>query len=642
MEINLTLTAKTLQLAAQLDHSVTTGGVLYVKNVPERTYLAVTPKQWIILKKFQTSHTVPAVLEAIIDERICPPLGEFYELILKAVRAHILITPGYTVPSVGATTWPLALKPKRMRYGMWALLLVGLGLTLTLRPTIPHNVTDVLAGLGLLGLTAVIGAVFGASLIRGAGGEVYISRNWFIQSADLCMLSPEDQKVIWLAPIATFVACTGLLAWYRPEWSFLPLMGLILMLRPILFGRMSHFFRVQAKRRLSDAEHDHIFPPNRSPRSRWKLLVVNLSNPTTWVEIAYGIGWTVLLAYFVGILTEVPPWTTEFWKNQGPLLAIGLLGSLALLGAAYAGVELYIYAQRRTAHRRKKLRKLYRRWYGRKALLTDENARLRAVLRCPLLRTLPPTATHAIAKAFHAHPVGAWRILHDFDQPVKEVSLVLSGKVGVYRKIRSGRRVLHQVLQEDDLVGLHAIADQMHPQFQYRCLTPVVLLQMERAVADELILSRVKPAQITNLVQKMPFLARLSLCRNWHMQAVQRFAELSRIQDYKEGDIILQEGYYSENFFIIFEGEALTTKGGKRRNVMRAGTFFGEIGLLQNSNATAQVTARDGTRCLCIPRREFLRFVAHNYTVAMELERVSSQRLGHPIFPLTPGNYRTL
>ena len=123
MEINLTLTAKTLQLAAQLDHSVTTGGVLYVKNVPERTYLAVTPKQWIILKKFQTSHTVPAVLEAIIDERICPPLGEFYELILKAVRAHILITPGYTVPSVGATTWPLALKPKRMRYGMWALLL---------------------------------------------------------------------------------------------------------------------------------------------------------------------------------------------------------------------------------------------------------------------------------------------------------------------------------------------------------------------------------------------------------------------------------------------------------------------------------------------------------------------------------------
>jgi len=399
---------------------------------------------------------------------------------------------------------------------------------------------------------------------------------------------------------------------------------------------------VQAGRRLSDSEHNHTFPPNRTPRLRWKLLVTNLGNPATWVEILYGIIWTMLLSYYVGILTDMPPWTMEFWQKQGPLLAIGILAALGLLGAIYGGLELYLYAHSRTAHRRKKLRKLYRRWFGRKRLLTDENARLRAVLRSPLLRTLPPTSTHAIAKAFHAHEAGAWTTLHNFDQPVTDVSLILSGAVGVYRKLRSGRRVLHQVLQEDDLVGLHAVADQMHPQFLYRTMTPVVLLRMERAVADELILSRVKPTQVTNLVQKLPFLARLSLCRNWHMQAVQRFAELSRIQDFEAGDVILQEGYYSENFFVIFEGEAQTTKNGKRKNIMRAGSFFGEIGLLQNSNATAQVAARAGTRCLCIPRREFLRFVAHNYTVALELERVSSQRLGRPIFPLTPGNYRTI
>jgi CRP-like cAMP-binding protein/uncharacterized integral membrane protein len=642
MEINLTLTAKTLQLAAHLDHSVTSGGVLYVKNVPERTYLAVTPKQWILLKKFQTSHTVPAVLEAVIDERICPPLGEFYELILKAVRAHILVTPGYTVPSVGAATWPLVMKPKTLRYGLWALLWFGIGLTVALPPSIPKTIPDALAGLALTVLAAAIGAALTGSLIRGAGGEVYVSHRWFIRTADLCMLPPADQQVILIAPLAVFAACTGLLAWHKTEWSLFPLLGFLVTLRPIFFGRVSQLIRVHAKRRLSDSEHDHIFPPNRTPRSRLKLLSISLGNPTTWVEIVYGIVWTMLLAYFVGLLTKMPPWTMAFWTTQGPLLAIGILGSLAVLGAAYVGTELYIYAHNRTAHRRKKMRKTYRRWFGRKRLLTDENARLRAVLRSPLLRTLPPTATHAIAKAFHAQQAGAWKCLHDFDQPVTEVSLILSGTVGVYRKLRSGRRVLHQVLQEDDLVGLHAVADQMHPQFLYRTMTPVVLLRMERAVADDLILSRVKSSAVTNLVLKLPFLARLSLCRNWHMQAVQRFAELSRIQDYKPGDVILQEGYYSENFFIIFEGEAQTTKAGKRRGVMRAGSFFGEIGLLQNSNATAQVSTREEARCLCIPRREFLRFVAHNYTVALELERVSSQRLGRPIFPLTPGNYRTI
>ncbi|MDB6126605.1 MAG: hypothetical protein JWM35_501, partial [Verrucomicrobia bacterium] len=34
-------------------------------------------------------------------------------------------------------------------------------------------------------------------------------------------------------------------------------------------------------------------------------------------------------------------------------------------------------------------------------------------------------------------------------------------------------------------------------------------------------------------------------------------------------------------------------------------------------------------------------FVTHNYTVALELERVSSKRLGHPIFPLRKANLRT-
>ncbi|MDQ5978097.1 MAG: Cyclic nucleotide-binding protein [Verrucomicrobiota bacterium] len=37
-----------------------------------------------------------------------------------------------------------------------------------------------------------------------------------------------------------------------------------------------------------------------------------------------------------------------------------------------------------------------------------------------------------------------------------------------------------------------------------------------------------------------------------------------------------------------------------------------------------------------------MRFVTHNFTVALELERVSSKRLGHPIFPLSPGNFRPL
>jgi hypothetical protein len=60
---------------------------------------------------------------------------------------------------------------------------------------------------------------------------------------------------------------------------------------------------------------------------------------------------------------------------------------------------------------------------------------------------------------------------------------------------------------------------------------------------------------------------------------------------------------------------------------------------MQNSCPNASVIANNGTRCLRIPRTELLRFVTHNYTVALEIERMSSERLGRPLFPLSLGDF---
>ena len=642
MEINLILTAKSWQLASQLERTKPFGGVQMVKNIPERTYLAVTPKQWQVLARFGDTHTVPQVLESIIADRICPALGEFHELILKAVRARVLVEPRQTVAAIPAANWSLAVKPARLRYVLWPLFLVGLGFTLALRPAVPATVVDVAAGLVATVLAGLLGAGLAASLLRGADGEVYIVRRWIIRTTDACMLSPADQQLVALAPLAIMAAATGFLTWQRPEWSFFPMLGLLVLLRPILKGRISWMIRVQSSQRLSDADHAYAFPPNRTPRVRWRQLRDGLRSPTTWLEIGYGAIWTLLLIYLVGGLTDMSPWQLDFWRSHGPRLGFALIGSLALFGVIYVGSEFYLFAADQALSRRRALKRWYRRWFGRNSLPTDESARLREVLRSPLLRMLPPPEQRAVAKAMKAHRAGAWHLLHESGQPVSHVSLILSGKVGVYRKLPAGRRILIQVLCEDNLVGLHAIADPEHPHFLYRTLTPVLLLQLDWAQAQELVIAKFTATTLANQVQKLPFLARIGLSQNWHIQAIQRCAEISSIVNYKDDDVILAHGFYSDSFFIIFEGEAKITRKGRVQGVIRAGDFFGEIGLLQNSNTTAQVTACAGTRCLCIPRRDFLRFVAHNYTVALELERVSSARLGYPIFPLSPGNFRTL
>lgn len=642
MEINLILTANKWQLAAQLEKTKPFGGVMIVKNVPERTYLAVTPLQWQVLSRFQEARMAPQVLEGIIDDRVCPALGEFYELILKAVRARILVAPDESITEVPAVNWGLALNPARMRLPVWILFAAGFGFTVALQPDLPSSFGSWFFSLLCLGLAGLLGAALSASLLRGAGGEVYLERGWLICNADACMLPPAQQRTVALAPLAVLATAAGILTWTRPEWSFFPLIGLLFLARPILGGRINRMIRARADRRLSDAEHAFLFPPNRTTRIRWKLLRAGIRNPVTWLEIGYGVLWTLVLGYFVGVLTEVPPWTLLFWKTQGPRLAFAIVGSLLLLGLIYAGSEFYLFVHERAIARHETSRQWWRRWFGHKPESIDENGRLLAVRRSPLLRTMPPPVQQAIAKALTLQRSGPWKVLHDFGVNVDKVSLILSGRVGVYRKLPTGRRVRVQVLGEDELVGLHGAADPELPHFLYRSLTPVVLLQLDWAQAAELILSRTSPATLANFVQKLPFLSRLSLCQNWHVQAVQRFAELSRIINYTPNEAILQEGFFSEDFFVLFEGGARIVRKGRVLNTLRSGDFFGEIGLLQNSNATAQVVANAGARGLCIRRREFLRFVAHNYAVALELERVSSRRLGRPIFPLTPGNFRTI
>lgn len=638
MEPNLILTAKSWQLASQLERTRAFGGVQCIKNIPERTYLCVTPKQWLVLSRFNEPRTVPQVLEAAVDERICPALNEFYELIVKAVRAKVLVEPKQTVTPFPAVNWPLSLKPRAWCQVMWLLLIGGLIGTLSLKPTYPVDWADAGAGLGITIATALVGMLLGATLLRGASGEVYF-RNGFLATDDICMLAPREQRLITLTPIALMAAMAGFVAWWRPEWSSFPIAGLLFQLRPILSGPVNNLIRLGSSERRSDAEQRLIFPYNRTVRARLRAFRRDLRSGMTWVEIAYGVFWTFLLAYFFGTLAEMPPWRIEFWQTQSLRLALAILGSVILVGVMYLFAQSLVFARNRFNSRSRRVKRWYRRWFGNANIPTDDAARLRALLHSPL-RMLPPPNQQALLKLMRPYRAGARKTLHAAREPVSHLSIILSGKVGVYRQTGAGRRVLVQVLAESDLVGLHAVADPSRPEYLYRTITPVLMLRMEWADATANVLSQLPPTVLANQVQKIPFLTGISLCQHWHRQAIQRFAELSRVRDYAENEVILEQGFYSESFFIMLEGEAHVVSRGKRIAVIGSTNYFGEIGLLQNSNATARVIARSGARCLCIPRKEFLRFVAHNHTVALELERVSSKRLGRPIFPLSPGNFR--
>lgn len=649
MDFNLIISAQTLRLAPDLQLSETTNGVFVIKNVPAKTYLRVTPEQWVILRLFEQPRMVPAVLDHAIRERLCLPIGEFFELILKAVRNNILLEPNIEPPIVKACTWYGAVRGSALARPLGVLFLVGMVMSLGFRPELPSSVLDVVAGFLILSVAYSAAAVLIGSIIRGSEGEVYQPRwEWLavpprfaVDASDAVMLNRKVQDLILSAEPAVLATAAGLTTWHRPEWGFVPLLGLMLNLRPIAGGRFSSVIRIGHEDAPSDAAQAFLFPPNRGPQARLRLLRRALGQLNTWVTVSYGVIWTLIIIYLAARLTDTPPWSIAFWDANGVRIATAIATSLAGLGLVYGSWEAYQFVRDRARAWRLSIRQWYARWFGGQKILLDEAGRQEAIARSPLLRLLNPPQRLQLLQAMKVERHGPWRTLAEYDTPgAKQAALIVSGRLSLRRQVASGRKAQVQMLGPGDVIGLHDLADPKRPEYYLRTLTPVTLLTVDRTAAETLIAERMPIGALTNTLLKLPFLRQIPLCANWHAHAIDRFALMSSINEYSEDYVIFNEGMFVDRFFIIFEGDALVLKNGRKLAVVKAGEFFGEIGLMQNSVATAAIHAHRNTRCIVIARNEFLRFVTHNYSVALELERVSSERLKRPIFPLRPGDFR--
>ena len=193
-------------------------------------------------------------------------------------------------------------------------------------------------------------------------------------------------------------------------------------------------------------------------------------------------------------------------------------------------------------------------------------------------------------------------------------------------------------LKEGDVFGMHELLDPDRQQAQVRALTPVLVLSIPIREFERRAVTPIGIPLANNLAQKAPFLRELPFCAYWHPQAVARFTQIASMIRYNNGELIVVERQDSQQFFLIYEGRVAVRKAGRVRNKLRSGAFFGEISLLQNSASVSDVMAVEETRCLTISKSDFLRFVTHNPHVAIQLERISSKRLGHPVFPC---NYRS-
>jgi CRP-like cAMP-binding protein len=113
-------------------------------------------------------------------------------------------------------------------------------------------------------------------------------------------------------------------------------------------------------------------------------------------------------------------------------------------------------------------------------------------------------------------------------------------------------------------------------------------------------------------------------CSNRELDALQRIATPL---DVSAGKVLMTEGEIGREFFVIVRGKAEATKGGVSIATVGAGSFFGEMALLDRRPRSATVTTVEPTTLLVITAGAFNSVVASMPSVDRKMLVVLAERL---------------
>lgn len=122
------------------------------------------------------------------------------------------------------------------------------------------------------------------------------------------------------------------------------------------------------------------------------------------------------------------------------------------------------------------------------------------------------------------------------------------------------------------------------------------------------------------------------------LKSIPLFADLSRHEraeiarwadevDVPAGKHLVDQGDFAYEFFVIEDGHAEVTAGGKRLADLGAGEFFGEIALIEADRRTASVVALSPMTVIVMHARDFRAMEAEMPKVAERVQQKLRERV---------------
>src|SRR5947207_15779691 len=124
-------------------------------------------------------------------------------------------------------------------------------------------------------------------------------------------------------------------------------------------------------------------------------------------------------------------------------------------------------------------------------------------------------------------------------------------------------------------------------------------------------------------------LASLAIFADLTRPELERVAHTLEERYFAQDERVLREGIAGSAFFIILEGEAAVTVGGKRVNTLGRGEFFGEISVLVGEAPVADIVAARPLRCLVLPGDLLKEFLQTNPRVCYRILVAEARKLSN-------------
>jgi CRP-like cAMP-binding protein len=122
-------------------------------------------------------------------------------------------------------------------------------------------------------------------------------------------------------------------------------------------------------------------------------------------------------------------------------------------------------------------------------------------------------------------------------------------------------------------------------------------------------------------------LAQVPLFQGLSKKELRMISQLATYLEEPEGTVLTKEGAVGHEFIIVLDGEIEVNQGGRVVATRGAGSYIGEIALLDHRPRTATVTAKTPIRIEVIGQREFAGLLAEVPELSQQLLGAMARRL---------------